>query len=245
MDTPNQSQKPTVYHLYAQASRTYFSYKKPGNESSYAFMYIQMHNGNITFRFSKAITQDNKVDLTCYLPAFRVNDMSNIIEGIMGRRRNAFERGDSYASDEVFKIPVCSYISGKETQIGSLTIDTEMVDGTPRLRLTYLETEKKDSVSIVFNDRIPASEITATSKLDKIDYYDLGAYDFAVTLKSLQDPLTPFIYRVADSAVNSITKYISSVLFKKPNKGFGNNSYSNNNNSSKSNDNVPEDYDTF
>lgn len=246
-ETPNQSQKATIYHLYSQVSRTYFSYKRPGGDSSYAFVYIQIHNGNVTFRFSKAVTSENKVDYNCYLPAFRISDMANILEGIMARRRDAFEKNESYASDEIFKIPVSSYTGGNEVVIGSLVIDTEMIDGVPRLRLTYNDDTKKDSVSIVFNDRMPVSEITATSKLNQIDYLDLGAFDFAVTLKTLQEPLAPFVYRVVDSAVSSITKYISSVMSSGRNNNSGFRQYKNYGGSKQSNsdDSVENDYDAF
>ena len=84
------TQKKSVYHLYTPLSRTYFSYKKPGDDKAYAFMYLQYHNNMLTFRFRKSVTSENTIDLSCYLPDSKVFEISNLFEGMMVRRRVAF-----------------------------------------------------------------------------------------------------------------------------------------------------------
>lgn len=207
----NENKPNSAYHLYAQMSKTFFSYKKPADGKAYALMNIQYHDGKIMLHFKRGITSENVLDLNCYLPAAKAYDVSRILEGIMGRRREAFAAGKNYQSDEVYKIPTTSFRDGQEVPTGFLMIDTEMYDGIPRLRLTYNDSEKNDSIEIVFNSRVPSGEIEVSTNLDyKIDYADIEAYDFVVTFKELQNPMIPMIYRMQDAAVNSITRYISS-----------------------------------
>lgn len=206
----NRSQSNQTYHLYAQMSKTFFSYKKPADGKAYAFVNIQYHDGKMTLRFKRGITSENVLDLNCYLSPAKAFDTARILEGIMGRRREAYAAGKNYQSDEAYKIPTSSYRDGQEVATGYLRIDTEMYDGIPRLRITYFDNEKNDSIEIVFNSRVPSGEIEAsTSNEFKIDYADIEAYEFVTTFKELQDPLIPMIYRIQDAAVNTLTKYIS------------------------------------
>ena len=210
-----QQQQP--YHLYVQMSKTFFSYKKPADGKAYAFVNIMYHDGKLTLRFKRGITSENVLDLTCYLSAAKAFDVSRILEGIMGRRREAYAAGKNYQSDEVYKIPTSSFREGQEVATGYLMIDTEMYDGIPRLRLSYHDIEKNDTIEVVFNSRVPSGEIEASTGLDfKIDYADIEAYEFVTTFKELQDPLVPMIYKIQDSAVSAITKYFSACF-----KNFG------------------------
>ena len=43
--------------MYAPLSKTYFSYKKPGDDKAYAYMYLQYHNSMVTFHFRKYISE--------------------------------------------------------------------------------------------------------------------------------------------------------------------------------------------
>lgn len=198
------------YDLYSSVSKPYFSYKKPGEGSSaYCMLSPQIHSYNTTLRFTKSITSENRLDLNCYLSPMKFQDFVNILEGIMARRRDAYMSKSNYATDEAFKIPITRYNEGKDESIGSLTIDTELVDGIPRLRITYFENEKNDSVEIVFNDRIPTELASGTSKIDTIDYGDIKAFEFVMLMKELSDPSTSVVYGIVNSAVSTLTRYIS------------------------------------
>ncbi len=206
----NKAQQQQAYHIYAQMSKTFFSYKKPADGKAYAFVNIMYHDGRLSLHFKRGITSENVLDLTCYLSAAKAFDTSRLLEGIMGRRREAYAAGKNYQSDEVYKIPTSSFRDGQEVATGFLLIDTEMYDGIPRLRLSYHDIDKNDTIEVVFNSRIPSGEIEFSTGLDfKIDYADIEAYEFVTTFKELQDPLIPMIYRIQDSAVSAITKYIS------------------------------------
>ena len=110
-------------------------------------------------------------------------------------------------------------------------IDTEMYDGIPRLRLSYHDLEKNDSIEVVFNSRVPSGEIEASTNLDfKIDYADIEAYEFVTTFKELQDPLVPMMYRMQDAAVNTITKYISACFKNFHSTGNRSSGYNNSSN---------------
>lgn len=239
------TQKKTAYHLYAQLSKTYFSYKKPGDDKAYALMYAQYHNNMLTLHFRKAITSENVVELNCYLPDAKVFEVSNLFEGMMARRRVAFENGQNYDSDEVIKCPITSFNreEGKDVAAGLLVIDTEMYDGIPRVRISYTDNAKNDTVEIVFNSRIPSGAVEAKAKAAGIDFADIAAFELANTLKELQNPMIPIMYRFTDAAVNSITRYISACF------GNRNNNYSGNSNNYASqpsgNSNVPDEYDPF
>lgn len=215
----NENKSQQAYHIYAQMSKTFFSYKKPADGKAYAFVNIMYHDGRLSLRFKRGITSENVLDLTCYLSAAKAYDTSRLLEGIMGRRREAYAAGKNYQSDEVYKIPTSSFREGQEVATGYLMIDTEMYDGIPRLRLSYHDVEKNDTIEVVFNSRVPSGEIEFSTGLDfKIDYADIEAYEFVTTFKELQDPLIPMIYRIQDSAVTAITKYISA-CFKNLNGG--------------------------
>lgn len=204
--------KQGTYHLYAQVSKPYFSYKKPGDGNAYSMMIPQINNGNLTLKFTKSITTENRLDITCYLPYSRTMDIANILEGIMARRRDAFAKNQQYSTSEAYKIPISSFVSGKEELVGSLTIDTIMIDGTPRLRISYHQNDKNDSVEIVFCERPSSGEISASSTLEKIDYYDIGAYGFTTLIRAIQEPIPMIFYHMLDSLSNSLTKYISTVV---------------------------------
>lgn len=228
----NENKQAQAYHLYAQMSKTFFSYKKPADGKAYAFVNIQYHDGKMTLRFKRGITSENVLDLNCYLSAAKAYDTARILEGIMGRRREAYAAGKNYQSDEVYKIPTSSYRDGQEVATGYLRIDTEMYDGIPRLKITYFDVEKNDSIEIVFNSRVPSGEIEASTNSDfKIDYADIEAYEFVTTFKELQDPLIPMIYRIQDAAVNSLTKYISACFRNLSNGRPSNGGYNNNSSS--------------
>jgi hypothetical protein len=210
--TTGQKQSNAAYHLYAPISKPYFSYKKPGESGSYSMLIPQIHSGNLTLKFTKFITSENRLDINCYLPYSRMIDFSNILEGIMARRRDSFAKNEPYSTSETFKIPVCSYLNGKEEQIGNLTIDTELIDGVPKLRITYFQNDKNDGVSIVFNDIVSVNKISASTKLVNLDYADVGAFGFVVLMKSLQEPLTMIMYHMLDATASSITRFVSTVI---------------------------------
>lgn len=226
------------YHLYAQLSKTFFSYKKP-SDTGYAMMYIQYHNGMLTLKFRRAITSENKLELSCYLPDGKAYDLAHLLEGIMARRRDAYANGVNYDADEVIKVPCSAFREGKDVNTGLLVIDTEMYDGIPRIRVSYTDFEKNDTVEIVFNSRVPNGAIEAKAKANNIDYADIAAFEFINILKEVQNPLVPIMYRIQDSAVSAITKYISSC--------FGNRS-TNTSGGFRTNNpqqNVPDDFDPF
>ena len=234
------TQKKTAYHLYAQLSKTYFSYKKPGDDKAYAFMYVQYHNSMLTLHFRKSITSENVVDLNCYIPDAKVFELSNLFEGMMARRRVAYENGQNYDSEEVIKCPISAYRDGKDVAVGLLVIDTEMYDGIPRVRFSFTDNEKNETIEIVFNSRIPSGAIEAKAKAANIDFADIAAFELANVLKELQNPLIPIMYRFTDAAVTSITKYISACFSNRNNASGVSNNYA-----SQSSANVPEDYDPF
>ena len=243
-------QKRTNYDIYASVSKPFFSYKKPGEGNSYCMMYPQVHSHTITLKFTKAITSENRLDLTCYLTPAKLQDFVNILEGIMARRREAFANREYYSSDEAFKIPVTSFIGGKEETVGALTIDTELIDGISRLRITYYQNDKNDSVEIVFNERLTSEETSGTSEFNKIDYSDIQAFAFVTLMKDLITPQTSIMYGMINSAVGSITRYISA-CFTNSRGGNGGFKSANNNgykpsNQSSSNDNYSDyDIETF
>ena len=234
--------KKTAYHLYAQLSKTYFSYKKPGDDKAYAYMYVQYHNNMLTLHFRKSITSENVVDMNCYLPDAKVFELSNLFEGMMARRRIAYENGQNYDSEEVIKCPIVSYRDGKDVAVGLLVIDTEMYDGIPRVRISYTDTEKNDTIEVVFNSRIPSGDIEAKAKACKIDFADIAAFELSTVLKELQNPLVPIMYRFTDAAVNSITRYISACLGNRNNASGVNSNYAT---SQQVSSNPPDDYDPF
>jgi len=215
----NETKRNGVYHLNVQMSDTMFSYKKPADGKAYAFVNINYFDGKVTLHFKRGITSENVLDLNCYLQSAKAFDVARILEGIMGRRREAYAAGKNYQSDEVYKIPTTSFRDGKEIPTGTLIIDTEMYDGIPRLRLTYNDIEKNDSIEVVFNSRVPSGEIETSTNLDyKIDYADIAAYEFVTTFKEVVSSTVSIAYRIADAAVNSISKYISS-CFRNGNNG--------------------------
>ena len=235
-------QKKAAYHLYAPLSRTYFSYKKPGDDKAYAYMYLQYHNSMVTFHFRKYITSENVSDYSCYIPDAKIFEVTNKFEGMMARRRVAFENGQNYDADEVIKCPVTSFNreEGRDTDVGLIVIDTEMYDGIPRVRISYTDFEKNDTVEIVFNARIPSGAVESKAKSANIDYADIAAFDLVSILKELKNPLVPIMYKFTDAAVSSLTKYISAC--------FGNRNSNNMNNNfasqSQAND-IPDGYDPF
>ena len=243
-------QKRTNYDIYASVSKPFFSYKKPGEGNSYCMMYPQVHSHTITLKFTKAITSENRLDLTCYLTPAKLQDFVNILEGIMARRREAFANREYYSSDEAFKIPVTSFIGGKEETVGALTIDTELIDGISRLRITYYQNDKNDSVEIVFNERLTSEETSGTTEFNKIDYSDIQAFAFVTLMKDLITPQTSIMYGMINSAVSSITRYISA-CFTNSRGGNGGFKSANNNdykpsNQGSSNDNYSDyDVETF
>lgn len=243
-------QKRTNYDIYASVSKPFFSYKKPGEGNSYCMMYPQVHSHTITLKFTKAITSENRLDLTCYLTPAKLQDFVNILEGIMARRREAFANREYYSSDEAFKIPVTSFIGGKEETVGALTIDTELIDGISRLRITYYQNDKNDSVEIVFNERLTSEETSGTTEFNKIDYSDIQAFAFVTLMKDLITPQTSIMYGMINSAVSSITRYISA-CFTNSRGGNGGFKSANNNgykpsNQGSSNDNYSDyDIETF
>lgn len=227
------------YHLYAQLSKTFFSYKKP-SDTGYAMMYIQYHNNMLTLKFRRAITSENKLELNCYLPDGKAYDLACLLEGIMARRRDAYMNGVNYDADEIIKVPCSAYRDGKDVNTGLLVIDTEMYDGIPRIRVSYTDFEKNnETVEIVFNSRVPNGAIEAKAKANKIDYADIAAFEFINILKEVQNPLVPIMYRIQDSAVNTITRYISACF------GNRNNSGGFRTNAPQQTNSIPDDFDPF
>lgn len=237
-ETQNKSNQ---YHLYAQLSKTFFSYKKP-SDTGYAMMYIQYHNGMLTLKFRRAITSENKLEVSCYLPEGKAYDLAHLLEGIMARRRDAYINGVNYDSDEVIKVPCSAYRDGKDVNTGLLVIDTEMYDGIPRIRVSYTDFDKNDTVEIVFNSRVPNGAIEAKAKANNIDYADIAAFEFVNILKEVQNPLVPIMYRIQDSAVSAITRYISACF---GNRGGANGGFRTNNGTPMQPQAVPDDYDPF
>lgn len=234
-----ENNKRVNYDIYATPCRPFFSYKKPGDGNAYCMVVPQIHSHVVTLKFTKSITSENRIDLNCYLSPAKLQDFVNILEGIMARRRDTFINGGYYSTDETFKIPVTRYVDGKETSIGALTIDSELVDGISRIRLTYFENEKNDSVEIVFNDRVPEESIGASIALDKIDYGDIQAYKFVTMMQELITPRTDIMYGIVNSAVSSLTRYISACFNNSKSGGSfhngGNKSYQNGSGNSNSN----------
>lgn len=242
-ENQNNENRRVNYDIYAPVSRPFFSYKKPGDGNAYCMLVPQIHSNLITLRFTKSITSENRLDLTCYLSQAKLHDFVNILEGIMARRRDAFASHNYYATDEAFKIPVTRYSNGKEESVGALTIDTELIDGISRLRITYFENEKNDSVEIVFNERLPDNSSTGTTNLDTIDYSDIQAFAFVSLMKELISANTSILYGVVNSAVGAITRYISACFSNSRNGGSSHNNYRNNNSSSSSSSDNYSDYD--
>lgn len=233
--------KKKPYHMYAPLSKTYFSYKKPGDDKAYAFMYAQYYNGALTLHFRKAITSENVVDLNCYLHDAKAWEVANLFEGMMARRRVAYENNQNYDADEVIRCPITAFREGKDVAIGLLIIDTEMYDGIPRVRFSYTDNEKNETVEIVLNSRVPSGAVEAKARANKIDFADLEAYDLSLIFKEMQNPLVPIIYRFTDAAVSSITKYISACFGNKNNYAGVSNGYATQSPST----NTPDDYDPF
>lgn len=211
----NERSSNNFYHLSAQVSETFFSYKKPSDGKAYAFMYVNMYDSFLKLHFKKGITSENVVDLDCHLGSAKAYDLANWLEGFMARRRDAYMNGKPYDSDEIIKIPTTKLDAGVETPVGLLTVDTEMFDGIPRLRITYTDNEKNESVEVVFNSRVPNGSIETNRASDiKIDYADISAFKFVTTFKELQDPLVPIMYRFQDAALTTLTKFISRCFTK-------------------------------
>ena len=227
------------YNLYAQMSKMFFSYKKPGDGKAYTSMYVQNYDGMITLRFTKQVTSENRTELNCYLPSGKLWALSRILEGMMARRRDDFEKGQHYDPSESWTIPTTAFRNGEEAATGKLTVDTEMYDGIPKLRLTYTDFEKDQSVEFVFNSRVPSGEITGTTLDFKLDYADIDAFNFVNTLAKVVDPMADIIYRVSNSLANDLKRYISGCF---RNSGGGKPSGSYAPKSSYSND---ESYDAF
>lgn len=217
----NQNNERRNYDIYSPVSRPFFSYKKPGDGNAYCMLVPQIHSNLITLRFTKSVTSENRLDLTCYLSQAKLHDFVNILEGIMARRRDAYASHNYYATDEAFKIPVTRYNNGKEEAVGSLTIDTELVDAIARLRITYFDNDKNDSVEIVFNERVPDQSSSGTTKFDTIDYGDIQAFAFVALMKELITANTSILYGIVNSAVGSIIRYVSA-CFSNHNNGNSN-----------------------
>lgn len=231
------------YDLYANVSRPFFSYKKPGDGNAYCMMVPQIHSHIITLKFTKCITSENRVDLTCYLSPSKLEDFVNILEGMMARRRDAFASKNYYTTDEAYKIPVTRFTDGKEVSVGSVTIDTELIDGISRLRITYFDKEKNDSVEIVFNERLPGEAASGTMAIESIDYSDIQAFAFVSLMKDLVSPNTSIIYGIVNSAVSSLTRYISACFANSRNGNSGRTGNYSNNRPSSPSDNNYSDYD--
>lgn len=205
----------SFYHLSAQVSDTYFSYKKPSDGKAYAMMYIKMYDNRISLHFKRGITPDNVVDLDCHLHEAKAYDLAQWLEGFMARRRDAYLIDKPYDADEIIKIPTTSMRNGTEVPVGILVIDTEMIEGIPRLRVTYTDNEKNDSIEIVFNKRVPNGSIEMSRPNSfKIDYADVSAYKFVTTLKELQNPIVPLMYKLQDAALSTTIKFISRCFAK-------------------------------
>ena len=163
------------YHLNVQMSRTFFSYKKPGDGSAYALMYVTYYNGMISLHFKRGITSENVLDLNCYLNDGKAYDLSRLLEGIMGRRRVAYENGQMYDADDVIRVPTTSFRDGKEVATGVLVIDTEMYDGIPRIRVSYTDSEKnvdliRSLLNPVISNPIAVEDCRALSRLGYMKY---------------------------------------------------------------------------
>ena len=117
-----------------------------------------------------------------------------------------------------------------------------MYDGIPRIRVSYTDFDKNDTVEIVFNSRVPNGAIEAKAKANNIDYADIAAFEFVNILKEVQNPLVPIMYRIQDSAVNAITRYISACF---GNRGGTNGGFRTNNGTPMQPQAVPDDYDPF
>jgi hypothetical protein len=207
-----EKKKYNAYHLNVQLSQTFFSYKKPGDQGAYAMMYVSYYNNMLTLHFKRGITSENVLDLNCYLPDAKAFDLSRLLEGMMARRRDAYAEGKNYDADEVIKVPTTSYRDGKEVATGLLVIDTEMYDGIPRVRVSYTDYEKNDTIEVVFNSRVPSGPIEAKCKANSIDYADIHAFNFINVLKEVQNPMVPIMYRMQDAAVASLSKFISACI---------------------------------
>lgn len=236
-----QKRSPGSYHLYAPASKPFFSYKKPSDGNSYSMMIPQIHNGNITLKFQRRITPENTLDLQCYLPMPRVRELRHVLAGIIGRRQLAYEKGELYDTNESWNFPVCSFFGGTETHIGDLKLDTELIDGIPRIRMIYRQNDVNDEIEIVFNDRSTSSEVKGTGELPKVDIIDGWLFHFFDVIDEIAtDPLYMMMYNMIDAAVSNIGKstfnIVSSLLGKGGSQKGGN---------SRPTASVPDEYDPF
>ena len=200
----------SFYHLSAQVSDTFFSYKKPADGKAYAMMYVKMYDNRVSLHFKRGITADNVVDLDCHMHEAKAYDIAQWLEGFMARRRDAYMADKPYDADEMIKVPITSFRNGTEVPVGLLVIDTEMIEGIPRLRVTYTDNEKNESIEIVFNKRVTNGSIEmSVPNQFKLDYADVGAFKVVTTLKELQNPLVPLIYKFQDAALSTTIKFIS------------------------------------
>lgn len=236
------------YHLYANTSRPFFSFKKPAEgQSAHNRLEVQVHNGNIQMKFTRFITNENQTQLICWMPDYRVHDLCYILGGIIARRRVAYEKGENYSTDEVWTFPVVSFQNGQERETGFLRVDTELIDGVPRIRLTYRDDDANDSIEIVFCDRKPTTEVKG-GNLEQIDYVDARLFKFYDLLDNIvNDPQTMIMYHMADSLMGAITKYIGACFRGSSNNNQNNgNGYRNNNNRpAPQSQDVPDDYDPY
>jgi len=231
-------EKKRPYFINVPMSRTYFSQKRPGGPKTYAFVVLEYYNDRIIMRFKQGITPENTTDSSCYLQPSKAYDFANWLEGFMARRRDAFVSGKPYDASEKLEMNTTMFRDGEEVTIGLLTCDTVNVDGVPRLRITYTQYDKNSTIEVVFASNPPAGKFeTSILNQNKIDYGDIEAFEFVITFKELQNPIIPMVYRIANAASGSITRYISAVM------GGGRNR-NNNNNRGQSNS-IPGDYDAY
>lgn len=208
-----QKRSSASYHLYAPLTRPFFSYKKPSDGNSYSMMIPQVHNNNVTFKFQRRITPENTLDLTCYMPMNRVRELRHVFAGIIGRRQSAYENGKPYNTDEAWSFPVCSFFGGTEQQIGDFKIDTEIIDGVPRIRIIYHQNDVNDEVEIVFNDRVTSSEITGMGELPKVDLADGFLFHFYDILDNIStNPMYLMMYNLIDAATSAVGKSVYNIV---------------------------------
>lgn len=218
------------YHLSSPISKPIFSAERP-SQNGYSMVIPQIFDGNLYLKFTKSITSENKIELSCYLNQSKLNDIANILEGIMARRRDAFNNKQSYDATERYVIPITKFSQdGVEKQVGSFNIDTPYVNNIPRLKIEYCDIEKSESVSIIFKDRVSEKGIEKSADFETIDLEDVSAYYFTLMLKQCIDPSTNILYYMLDSLLSNINKTIYSLLNGRRQNDYQNNGYNRNNN---------------
>lgn len=191
----------------------------------YTNLRINYWSNMVLLKFSKRMSEENVLELTCFLSSMRVVELGHMLEGMMGRRRDAFMNDQPYSEDS-FRIPLTKFDKNinMDTEVGDLTVATELVDGIPRVKLTYYEAKADKRIDVVFYTREVINVATSSfNDAVKIDIHDVGIYLFLEQIKLGNKTETTFGYNTANAIVNAVSKF-----FNKGNDSGGGGGYDNN-----------------